>query len=127
MAPDVFSSSRAKALGAPSKRRLCFCRLGGIPRIPIHTLRSPTNLGAPGLDSESWGTKNLIVRLGAMLTLALILATSARAQDTPTFRIDTKLVNLWVNVTDKNGAIVGQLTKDDFKITEDGRPQDIRI
>ncbi len=49
------------------------------------------------------------------------------AQDGPTFRIDTKLVNLWVNVTDKTGAIVGGLTKDDFKIAEDGRPQEIKI
>ena len=38
-------------------------------------------------------------------------------------RLDVKLVNIFVNVTDKTGAIVGGLTKDDFKITEDNRPQ----
>jgi len=54
-------------------------------------------------------------------------ASALSAQDTPTFRIDTKLVNLWVNVTDKTGAIVGGLTKADFKIAEDNRPQDIAI
>jgi Ca-activated chloride channel family protein len=59
----------------------------------------------------------------AMTLAALIL----RAQDTPTFIIDTKLVNLWVNVTDQNGAIVGNLTRDDFKIAEDGRLQDIKV
>ena len=41
--------------------------------------------------------------------------------------MDVKLVNLFVNVTDQNGAIVGQLTKDDFKIYEDGRPQEIAL
>jgi Ca-activated chloride channel family protein len=44
-----------------------------------------------------------------------------------TFRIESKLVNLFVNVTDANGSIVGGLNKEDFKITEDGRPQDITI
>jgi Ca-activated chloride channel family protein len=48
-------------------------------------------------------------------------------QDTPTFRIESKLVNLWVNVTDRNGALVGGLKKDDFKIFEDSRPQEIAI
>jgi Ca-activated chloride channel family protein len=38
-----------------------------------------------------------------------------------------KLVNIFVNVTDKNGAIVGGLTRDDFAVFEDGRPQEIAI
>lgn len=69
------------------------------------------------------------VSAGGMLLLAFVLtmATTTHAQDTPTFTINAKLVNLWVNVTDQNGAIVGSLTKDDFKITEDGRPQDIKV
>jgi Ca-activated chloride channel family protein len=49
------------------------------------------------------------------------------AQDGPTFRMDVKLVNLFVNVTDPTGAIVGGLKKEDFKISEDGRPQEIAI
>jgi Ca-activated chloride channel homolog len=56
---------------------------------------------------------------------AFLLAPFAlRAQDT-TFHVDVKLVNIFVNVTDKNGAIVGGLTKDDFAIFEDNRPQKI--
>ena len=64
----------------------------------------------------------------AILTLLalLFLAPLLPAQD-PTFHIDTKLVNVFVNVTDRNGAIVGALTRDDFTITEDGRPQQIAI
>ncbi len=41
--------------------------------------------------------------------------------------MDVKLVNLFVNVTDQNGAIVGGLSRDDFKVAEDGRPQEISI
>jgi Ca-activated chloride channel family protein len=60
---------------------------------------------------------------GTLLALApLVLA----AQQT-TFHVDVKLVDIFVNVTDKNGAIVGGLTRDDFAIFEDGRPQQIAV
>ncbi len=62
-----------------------------------------------------------------LLVILLGFAPSLPAQETPTFRLDAKLVNLFVNVTDPTGAIVGGLTKDDFKIAEDGRLQDIAI
>jgi Ca-activated chloride channel family protein len=45
----------------------------------------------------------------------------------PTFHVDVKLVNIFVNVTDKNGAIIGKLTKDDFAVFEDNRPQQIAL
>jgi len=61
------------------------------------------------------------------LLLTLLVPALARAQEGPVYHFDTKLVNLWVNVTDKNGAIVGGLKQEDFKIAEDGRPQDIAI
>ena len=41
--------------------------------------------------------------------------------------VDVKLVNVFVNVTDRNGAIVGGLTREDFALTEDGRPQQISV
>jgi Ca-activated chloride channel family protein len=44
-----------------------------------------------------------------------------------TLHVDVKLVNVFVNVTDQNGAIVGGLTRDDFALTEDGRPQQIAV
>ena len=69
-------------------------------------------------------------RAGYILPLAVLLGCASalmRAQEDPVYRFDTKLVNLWVNVTDKNGAIVGGLKQEDFKIAEDGRPQDIAI
>jgi len=42
-------------------------------------------------------------------------------------RVNSNLVNVFTNVTDATGAIVGGLTKDDFAITEDGRPQRIAV
>jgi Ca-activated chloride channel family protein len=55
-----------------------------------------------------------------------LVPTATTAQDA-TFRMDVKLVNIFVNVTDKNGAIVGELTKEDFAVFEDGRPQQIAL
>lgn len=50
-----------------------------------------------------------------------------RAQEGMTFHVDVKLVNVFVNVTDANGSIVGGLTRNDFALFEDNRPQDIAI
>jgi Ca-activated chloride channel homolog len=44
-----------------------------------------------------------------------------------TLHVDVKLVSVFVNVTDKNGALVGGLGKDDFALFEDGRPQEIAV
>src|SRR3954454_15725861 len=60
--------------------------------------------------------------------LLLIAPLAVHAQDdTTTFRMDVKLVNLFVNVTNKTVAIVGGLGKDDFQIFEDGHPQKIAV
>lgn len=50
-----------------------------------------------------------------------------QAQDTaPTIAVDVKVVTLPVTVRDKHGKIVHDLTKDDFALQEDGRPQAIK-
>jgi VWFA-related protein len=49
-----------------------------------------------------------------------------RAQDVPTFSTDVKLVTVLATVTDRKGEIVRNLTKDDFLLLEDKRPQTIR-
>ncbi len=46
---------------------------------------------------------------------------------TPPIRVNVRLVNVFVNVTDANGAPVGGLTKDSFTLAEDGRPQKIAV
>jgi VWFA-related protein len=47
-------------------------------------------------------------------------------QQAPTFSTGIKVVNVFATVRDKQGQIVRDLTKDDFAIVEDGRPQTIR-
>jgi hypothetical protein len=42
---------------------------------------------------------------------------------TPTFKLQVKYVEVDVRVTDSNGNFVRDLTKEDFQIFEDGKPQ----
>ncbi len=46
---------------------------------------------------------------------------------TETIRVESRLVNVALNVVDENGAPVGGLTQNDFLLTEDGKPQHIAI
>ena len=48
------------------------------------------------------------------------------AQNDATFSTDVKVVNVLATVHDKSGKIVNDLTKDDFDLAEDGRPQAIK-
>ncbi len=45
----------------------------------------------------------------------------------PTIKVDTRLVNVAMNVVDAKGTPVSGLEKDDFEILEDGKPQKIAI
>ncbi|HYL35910.1 MAG TPA: VWA domain-containing protein [Bryobacteraceae bacterium] len=49
-----------------------------------------------------------------------------RGQDEPTFSTEVKVVNLLAIVRTKKGEIVRDLTKADFSVLENGRPQAIR-
>ncbi len=51
---------------------------------------------------------------------------SLQNQQTPTFSSDVKVVNVLATVRDKHGQIVNNLTKDDFKLEQEGKPQTIR-
>jgi Ca-activated chloride channel homolog len=57
----------------------------------------------------------------------LALAPVALAAQETALRLDVKLVNVFVNVTGRNGAHVGGLTREDFVLTEDGQPQRIAV
>jgi VWFA-related protein len=62
-----------------------------------------------------------------LLAAAILLATGQLpAQEVPTFSSDVKVVNVLTTVRDKHGQIVNNLTKDDFKLQQDGQPQTIR-
>jgi len=72
-----------------------------------------------------------------LAALVLTLAPSLPAQQKPatpdqpstpvsTIAVDARLVNLPVVVRDKKGALIQNLTKDDFALQVDGKPQAIR-
>ncbi len=71
--------------------------------------------------SSLWSRRQWIVSLsGAMMMRPM------SAQQTPTFSTEVKVVNLFATVRNKGGQIVRNLTKEDFAILENGKPQSIR-
>ncbi len=46
-------------------------------------------------------------------------------QQVPTIKVETRLVNVAINVVDEHGAPVAGLSRDDFEISEDRKPQKI--
>ena len=60
---------------------------------------------------------------GAVL---LAVVATVYAQQTPTFSVNVKVVNVLATVRDKHGNIVNTLGKDDFTLEEDGKTQTIR-
>lgn len=55
-----------------------------------------------------------------------VMGALSLAQQAPTFHTDVKVVNVLATVRDKRGNIVNSLTKDDFVLEEDGKPQTVR-
>src|SRR5882672_7064293 len=62
----------------------------------------------------------------AGLVLVLCLVSSGQESDT-TFKVDVKLVNVFVTVTDEHGAPIAGLKKDDFELVEDDKAQKIAL
>jgi Ca-activated chloride channel family protein len=77
------------------------------------------------MTRKTAGFLDVCQRAGCWGLLALA-SLSLPAQET-TLHVDVRLVNLFVNVTDRTGAVVGGLTREDFAVTEDGRPQQIAV
>ena len=64
-------------------------------------------------------------RRSFVISAAALFIKAVRAQDV-TFSSDVQVVNLLATVRNKNHEILRDLTKDDFQIIENGRPQSIR-
>jgi VWFA-related protein len=47
-------------------------------------------------------------------------------QPAETLKVNVNVVGLFFNVKDKHGALIPNLTKDDFQVLEDGKPQTIK-
>jgi len=78
--------------------------------------------------------KILIVCALAALFATAFVATAQQAppqkpddqQPTETLKVNVNIVQLFFNVKDKHGALIPNLTKDDFEVLEDGKPQTIK-
>lgn len=62
----------------------------------------------------------------ALIVGALAVPGAAQEADT-TFKVDVKLVNVFVTVTDSHGAPISDLQKENFVLKEDGKEQKIAI
>lgn len=67
----------------------------------------------------------------ALVTLLLVSAVQVLSQKPaedlpPPIAVDVDLVNVLATVHDKHGGIIGNLTKDDFEVYEEGKRQDIK-
>ena len=54
-------------------------------------------------------------------------ASAAAQNPQTTLKVDVKLVNVFVTVTDEHGAPVGGLTKENFSLMENGKPQNLSV
>jgi VWFA-related protein len=79
----------------------------------------------------------LMAGLGGLLSLAYELPgqagpdqmeTQGQAENQPvsTLKVNVDVVQLFFNVKDKKGGLIPNLTKDDFQVFEDGKPQTIK-
>jgi VWFA-related protein len=81
---------------------------------------------SPKPASASLWTPVVYALIAALVALPGV-GPSMRAQESATtIAVDVKVVTLPVTVRDKHGKIIRDLTKDDFTLQEDGRPQTIR-
>ena len=79
--------------------------------------------------------RDLFVRPAAVLLAVMVLVPGARPQQqeqkptddiSPTIQVEVNLVSLLSTVRDKHNALISNLTKDDFTLTEDGQTQTIK-
>src|SRR5438445_13496598 len=63
------------------------------------------------------------MRLRIILVAALLAGTGAAAQQPPTFKTGTQIVSLFATVTDAQKRLVPDLTKEDFEIFDNDKPQ----
>jgi VWFA-related protein len=74
------------------------------------------------MPSFRFWTKRRLLLLAGLTACALVLV----AQQTPTYSVEVKVVNVLATVRDKHGKLVNNLSQDDFVLDEDGRPQNIK-
>jgi len=92
--------------------------------------RIPKELRAAGDELRAgrgrFGSR-LVARLLVCVFLGCASATLLAQNPDTTFKVDVKLVNVFVTVTDGRGAPVGGLEKENFLVKEDGKEQKIAV
>ncbi len=77
-------------------------------------------------NRSSWWKPVACALMGALVAFPGVLPSLRAQEPAATIAVDVKVVTLPVTVRDKHGKIVRDLTKEDFTLQEDGRPQTIR-
>ena len=70
--------------------------------------------------------RSLTLSLLAAAALVAVPSAQTPQQKKPVFRLNTAIVSVDVIVRDDKGAVVRGLKAEDFEVTEDGKPQEIR-
>jgi VWFA-related protein len=82
----------------------------------------------PPARSQDWpphiGIMETMLRVIKVLCVPLLASLAAAQSDEPLARVNTRLVEVDVVVRSKTGPITG-LTKEDFKVTDNGKPQTV--
>ena len=91
-------------------------RSSRFPAVPILIL----GLGTPLAAQEA----EVVVEAP---TPVATMPASGPAADVPVFRADLDVTNVTLSVRDEQGRLITNLGKDDFVVTEDGKPQDVVV
>src|SRR5205807_1246790 len=87
-------------------------------------------LRADGVRISSWLVARSSQRTAPLILCILTACASGRSmaqEPETTLKVDVKLVNVFVTVTDARGAPVASLQKENFLLKEDGKEQKIAI
>ncbi len=99
-------------------------RMQNVLQAPSYDLRATTDRRRPKL-----GVRRSHL-LASLMACALAICISGRLmaeEPETTIKVDVKLVNIFVTVTDARGAPVANLQKENFLLKEDGKEQKIAI
>jgi Ca-activated chloride channel homolog len=66
-------------------------------------------------------------KLAAIVLMIATCGLACAQEPSTTLKVDVKLVNVFVTVTDEHGRPVGSLTKENFQLKEDGREQKVSV
>ena len=71
--------------------------------------------------------RSTLILLAALVALLPLAALAQQDQQTPTLRVQVRLVNVFVNVTDQTGSPIPGLKQSDFSVYDNGQPQKIAV